>query len=106
MLAAIYDRAVGVLIDRAAGLFEQGLEPDILLRRLIEAHVRTMLQERPVVRVYFQGKDSLGEVASRSVKAKEVAFTKMMASTIKAGQAKRIFRPGNPELMVNAIWAC
>jgi TetR/AcrR family transcriptional regulator, cholesterol catabolism regulator len=103
VLAAIYDRAVGVLIDRAAALFAQGLEPDALLRRLIEVHVRTMLQERPIVRVYFQEKDSLGDVASRSVKDKEVAFTKMMASTIKAGQAKGMFRPGNPELMVNAI---
>ena len=74
-----------------------------MLRRLIEVHVRTMLQERPIVRIYFQEKDSLGEVASRSVKAKEVAFTKMMASAIAAGQAKRVFRPGNPELMVNAI---
>ena len=35
LLAAIYDRAVGVLIDRAAALFQQGLEPDALLRRLI-----------------------------------------------------------------------
>jgi len=103
LLAAIYDRAVGVLIDRAAALFAQGLAPDALLRRLIEVHVRTMLQERPIVRVYFQEKDSLGDVASRSVKAKEVAFTKMMASTIEAGQAKGLFRPGNPELIVNAI---
>jgi len=103
LLAAIYDRAVGVLIDRAAALFAQGLEPDALLRRLIEVHVRTMLQERPIVTVYFREKDSLGDVASRSVKDKEVAFTKMMASTIKAGQAKGMFRPGNPELMVNAI---
>lgn len=103
LLAAIYDRAVGVLIDRAAALFAQGLEPDALLRRLIEVHVRTMLQERPIVRVYFQEKDSLGEVASRSVKAKEVEFTKMMASAIKAGQAKGVFRSGDPELMVNAI---
>jgi len=103
LLAAIYDRAVGVLIDWAAALFAQGLEPDALLRRLIEVHVRTMLQERPIVRVYFQEKDSLGDVASRSVKAKEVAFTKMMASAIEAGQVKRVFRPGNPELIVNAI---
>lgn len=103
LLAAIYDRGVGVLIDRAAPLFAQGLAPDALLRRLIEVHVRTMLQERPIVRVYFQEKDSLGDDASRSVKAKEVAFTKMMASTIEAGQAKGIFRPGNPELIVNAI---
>jgi AcrR family transcriptional regulator len=103
LLAAIYDRAVGVLIDRAAAVFAQGLEPDVLLRRLIEVHVRTMLQERPIVRVYFQEKDSLGDVASRSVKAKEVAFTKMMASAIQAGQAKRMFRPGDPELIVNAI---
>ena len=103
LLAAIYDRAVGVLIDRAAALFAQGLEPDALLRRMIEVHVRTMLQERPIVRIYFQEKDSLGDVASRSVKAKEVAFTKMMASAIEAGQAKRVFRPGDPELIVNAI---
>lgn len=103
LLAAIYDRAVGVLIDRAAELFAQGLEPDALLRKLIEVHVRTMLQERPIVSVYFQEKDSLGEAASRSVKAKEVAFTKMMASTIRAGQAKGIFLPGKPELIVNAI---
>jgi len=103
LLAAIYDRGVGVLIDRAAPLFAQGLAPDALLRKLIEVHVRTMLQERPIVRVYFQEKDSLGEEASRSVKAKEVAFTKMMASTIEAGQAQGIFRPGSPELIVNAI---
>jgi AcrR family transcriptional regulator len=103
LLAAIYDRAVGVLIDQAAALFAQGLEPDALLRRLVEVHVRTMLQERPIVRVYFQEKDSLGEVASRSVKAKEVEFTKMMATAIKAGQAKGVFRSGDPELMVNAI---
>jgi AcrR family transcriptional regulator len=103
LLAAIYDRGVGVLIDRAALLFAQGLAPDALLRKLIEVHVRTMLQERPIVRVYFQEKDSLGEEASRSVKAKEVAFTKMMASTIEAGQAQGIFRPGSPELIVNAI---
>lgn len=103
LLAAIYERAVGVLMDRAAALFAQGLAPDALLHRLIEVHVRTMLQEQPIVRVYFQEKDSLGELASRSVKAKEVAFTKMMASAIKAGQAKGIFRPGNPELIVNAI---
>lgn len=103
LLAAIYDRAVGVLIDRAASLFAQGLAPDVLLRRLIEVHVRTMLQERPIVRVYFQEKDSLGDVASRSVKAKEVAFTKMMAHAIEAGQAKGIFRPGDPQLIVNAI---
>lgn len=103
LLAAIYDRAVGVLIDRAAALFAQGLAPDALLRKLIEVHVNTMLQERPIVSVYFQEKDSLGEAASRSVKAKEVAFTKMMASTIRAGQAQGLFLPGNPELIVNAI---
>ena len=103
LLAAIYDRAVGVLIDRASMLFDQGLPPDVLLRRLVEVHVRTMLQERPIVRVYFQEKDSLGEAASRSVKAKEVAFTKMMAKAIRAGQAKGVFRPGDPELVVNAI---
>jgi AcrR family transcriptional regulator len=103
LLAAIYDRAVGVLIDRAAVLFSQKLAPDVLLRRLIEVHVRTMLQEHPIVRVYFQEKDSLGEGASRSVKSKEVAFTKMMASTIKAGQKKGLFRPGSAELIVNAI---
>jgi AcrR family transcriptional regulator len=103
LLAAIYDRAVGVLIDRAAELFAQNMAPDALLRKLIEVHVRTMLQEQPIVRVYFREKDALGEAASRSVKAKEVAFTKMMASTIEAGQARKIFRPGNPELIVNAI---
>lgn len=103
LLAAIYDRAVGVLIDRAAALFAQDLAPDVLLRRLIEVHVGTMLQEQAIVRVYFQEKDSLGDVASRSVKAKEVEFTKMMASTIKAGQKQGIFRPGKPELIVNAI---
>lgn len=103
LLAAIYDRAVGVLIDRAAELFAQNMAPDALLRKLIEVHVRTMLQEQPIVRVYFREKDALGEAASRSVKAKEVAFTKMMASAIEAGQARKIFRPGNPELIVNAI---
>jgi AcrR family transcriptional regulator len=103
LLAAIYDRAVGVLIDRAAPLFTQQIPPDVLLKRLIEVHVRTMLQERPIVRVYFQEKDSLGDAASRSVKAKEVAFTKMMARAIEAGQAKGIFRPGKPQLIVNAI---
>ena len=35
LLVAIYDRAVGVLIDQAAPLFDQGLEPDVLLRRLL-----------------------------------------------------------------------
>ena len=103
LLAAIYDRGVGVLMDRAAPLFNQGLAPDALLRRLVEVHVRTMLQEGPIVRVYFQEKDSLGEEASRSVKAKEVAFTKLMARTIEAGQTRGIFRPGNPELIVSAI---
>lgn len=103
LLAAIYDRGVGVLIDRASALFAEGLPPDVLLRRLIEVHVRTMLQERPIVRVYFQEKDALGEAASRSVKAKEVAFTKMVAKTIEAGQSRGVFRSGNPELIVNAI---
>jgi len=37
------------------------------------------------------------------VKAKEVAFTKMMADAIKSGQAKGVFRQGDPELIVNAI---
>jgi TetR/AcrR family transcriptional regulator, cholesterol catabolism regulator len=103
LLAAIYDRAVGVLMDRAAVVFAQDLKPDKLLHKLVEIHVRTMLQEQPIVRVYFQEKDALGEAASRSVKAKEVAFTKMMATAIKAGQAQGVFRPGNPELIVNAI---
>ena len=103
LLAAIYDRGVGVLIERASPLFAQNLPPDILLRRLIEVHVRTMLQEGPIVRVYFQEKDSLGKAASSSVKAKEVAFTKMMADAIKAGQAQGLFRAGDPELIVNAI---
>jgi AcrR family transcriptional regulator len=103
LLAAIYDRAVGLLIDRAARLFAEGLAPDVLLQRLIQLHVRTMLQEQPIVRVYFREKDALGEAASRSVKAKEIAFTKMMASAIRAGQSAGIFRPGNPELIVNAI---
>jgi AcrR family transcriptional regulator len=103
LLAAIYDRGVGVLIDRASSLFAEGLPPDVLLRRLIGVHVHTMLQEQPIVRVYFQEKDALGEAASQSVKAKEVAFTKMMAKAIKAGQAQGIFRPGNSELIVNAI---
>jgi TetR/AcrR family transcriptional regulator, cholesterol catabolism regulator len=103
LLAAIYDRGVGVLIDRASALFAEQLPPDALLRKLIQVHVRTMLQERPIVRVYFQEKDSLGNAASQSVKSKEVAFTKMMASAIKAGQAQGIFRPGDPELIVNAI---
>jgi hypothetical protein len=62
-----------------------------------------MLQEHPIVRVYFQEKESLGEDASRSVKSKEVEFTKMMASTIKAGQKQGIFRSGSAELIVNAI---
>jgi len=70
---------------------------------LIEVHVRTMLQEHPIVRVYFQEKESLGEDASRSVKSKEVEFTKMMASTIKAGQKQGLFRSGSAELIVNAI---
>lgn len=103
LLAAIYDRAVGVLMDRAAVIFAQDLQPDALLRKLVEIHVRTMLQERPIVRVYFQEKEALGAAASRSVKAKEVAFTKMMASAIKAGQSQGLFRQGNPELIVNAI---
>ena len=103
LLAAIYDRGVGVLIERASPLFAENLPPDVLLRRLIEVHVRTMLQERPIVRVYFQEKDSLGEAASRSVKAKEVAFTKMMADAIQAGQGRGVFREGDPELIVNAI---
>ena len=103
LLAAIYDRGVGVLIERASPLFAEHLAPDVLLRRLIEVHVRTMLQEGPIVRVYFQEKDSLGEAASRSVKAKEVAFTKMMARAIRGGQSQGVFRQGDPELIVNAI---
>ncbi len=103
LLAAIYDRGVAVLIDRAAALFEQALAPDALLRKLIEVHVRTMLEEQPIVRVYFQEKDSLGEAASRSVKEKEVVFTKMMARAIEDGQSKGLFRAGNSELIVNAI---
>jgi hypothetical protein len=62
-----------------------------------------MLQERPIVRVYFQEKDSLRRCRARSVKAKEVAFTKMMAKVIKAGQAEGVFRAGDPELIVNAM---
>lgn len=103
ILAAIYERAVGALIDRASLIFAQQLPPDILLCRLVEAHVRTMLKERPIVRVFFQEKHSLGPEASRLVKAKEVAFTKMLASTIKIGQKSGLFRAGNPELVVNAI---
>jgi TetR/AcrR family transcriptional regulator, cholesterol catabolism regulator len=103
ILAAIYERAVGALIDRAALILAQKLPPEVLLCRLAQAHVRTMLEERPMVRVFFQEKHSLGEAASRSVKAKEVAFTKMLASTIRSGQKTGVFRPGNPALMVNAI---
>jgi AcrR family transcriptional regulator len=103
ILAAIYERAVGALIDRAALILAEKQPPDVLLCRLVEAHVRTMLRERPMVRVFFQEKHSLGEAASRSVKAKEVAFTKMLASTIRTGQKSGVFRPGNPALVVNAI---
>ena len=103
ILAAIYERAVGALIDRAALILAEKQPPDVLLCRLVEAHVRTMLRERPMVRVFFQEKHSLGEAASRSVKAKEVAFTKMLASTIRTGQKSGVFRPGNPALIVNAI---
>ena len=103
LLAAIYDRGVTVLIDRAAALFEQDLAPDVLLRKLIEVHVRTMLEERPIVKVFFQEKDSLGEAAFCSVKEKEVAFTKMMSRAIENGQSKGLFRAGNSELIVNAI---
>ena len=103
LLAAIYERGVGVLLDRASVLFADNLPPDVLLRRLIEVHVHTMLEELPNLRVYFQEKESLGDAASKSVKAKEVAFTKMMAKAIEAGQAQGVFRPGEPELIVNAI---
>jgi len=65
-----------------------------------------MLKERPIVHVFFQEKHSLGPAASRSVKAKEVAFTKMLASTIKAGQQDELFRPGNPEHIVMPSSAC
>jgi TetR/AcrR family transcriptional regulator, cholesterol catabolism regulator len=103
ILAAIYERAVGALIDRASLILAEKLPPDVLLCRLVEAHVRTMLKERPIVRVFFQEKHSLGEEAARSVKAKEVAFTKMLAATIRSGQKSGVFRPGNPALVVNAI---
>lgn len=103
ILAAIYERAVGALIDRASLIFAENFPPDFLLCRLVQAHVRTMLEERPIVRVFFQEKHSLGPQASRLVKAKEVAFTKMLAATIRAGQKSGLFRSGNPELVVNAI---
>jgi AcrR family transcriptional regulator len=103
ILAAIYERAVGALIDRATPIFASKLAPDVLLCRLVQVHVQTMLEEQPIVRVFFQEKDSLGEDASRLVKAKEVAFTKMMAATVRAGQRQKLFRPGDPELVVNAI---
>jgi AcrR family transcriptional regulator len=103
ILAAIYERAVGALIDRATPIFASKLAPDELLCRLVKIHVETMLEEKPIVRVFFQEKDALGERASRSVKAKEVAFTKMMAATVRAGQKEGLFRPGKPELIVNAI---
>ena len=103
ILGAIYERAVGALIDRAALILAEKQPPDVLLTRLVQAHVRTMLRERPIVRVFFQEKHSLGEQASRSVKAKEVAFTKMLASTIRTGQRSGVFRPGSPALVVNAI---
>jgi AcrR family transcriptional regulator len=103
ILAAIYERAVGALIDRASLIFAEQLPPDLLLCKLVQAHVRTMLKERPIVHVFFQEKQALGPEAWRSVKAKEVAFTKMLATTIKAGQKSGLFRPGNPELVVNAI---
>lgn len=103
ILAAIYERAVGALIDRATPIFASKLAPDVLLCRLVEIHVQTMLEEQPIVKVFFQEKDSLGEKASRSVKAKEVAFTKMMAATVRSGQKQGLFSPGKPELIVNAI---
>ncbi len=103
LLAAIYEQAVGMLIDRASAVLNLGLPADLLLRRLIQVHVRTMLQERPIVTVFFLEKEALGEAAARAVKEKEVAFTKMMAATIRKGQKQGIFRPGNAELTVNAI---
>jgi AcrR family transcriptional regulator len=103
ILAAIYTRAVGALIDRASLIFAENLPPDLILCRLVQAHVRTMLKERAIVHVFFQEKHSLGPEAWRSVKAKEVAFTKMLAATIKAGQKSGLFRAGSPELVVNAI---
>lgn len=103
ILVAIYDRGVGLLIDRATKILAEDLPPDVLLQRLIEAHVRTMLQEVSVVTVYFQQKNSLGAEASKTVKAKEVAFTKMLAATIRKGQTQGIFRSGDPELIVNGI---
>jgi|SRR5689334_35040 len=103
ILAAIYEHAVGVLIDRATAVLAEELPADDLLRRLVQVHVRTMLEEQPIVKVFFQEKASLGLELSRSVKAKELAFTKMMASIVQAGQRQRVFRPGDPELIVNAI---
>lgn len=103
ILAAIYERAVGALIDRATPIFASKLAADVLLCRLVQVHVQTMVEEQSIVRVFFQEKDALGKKASRLVKAKEVAFTKMMAATIRAGQRQGLFRPGKPELIVNAI---
>lgn len=103
ILAAIYEQAVGVLIDRASAVLAEKLPADELLRRLVRVHVHTMLEEQPIVKVFFQEKESLGPELSRSVKAKELAFTKMMASFVQAGQRQRVFRGGNAELIVNAI---
>src|SRR5690349_6885067 len=68
VLVALYDRVIDELTRGSAEILTRGLDPAATLTHLIEAHVRIVLEDRTLMRVYHSEIASLPADDSRRLR--------------------------------------
>src|SRR5579875_801121 len=71
VLVAMFDRVIDDLTRNAAAILDRGLDPGQTLRGLVQAHVRTVLDDHTLMRVYYTEIASLPAEDSHRLRRKQ-----------------------------------
>lgn len=104
LLAEIYDRAVMLMIDQLTPVLAGDASPKLKLEGFFREFLRSLIEEKAIVAVYFQEKVNLPPTLTRKIRSRERLMTRMVRDALEEGIRGGAFRPMDTRLMANAIF--
>lgn len=103
LLQAIYDQILGRIAEQVLPLGKLALPADERLRRMLEAHIEFVTQERGLLSVVFREEWELPPEMQSSIRQTKRRYEDEFEDVVADGQQEGVLRAGSSRLMVLAM---
>jgi AcrR family transcriptional regulator len=105
LLCELYDRVVGLSLERMEQVFRTPAPPAAKLEAMLRTHIGLVVDHLPLFTIFFQEERNLPAGFRRKVLPKQRAYTDMLVEVYRQGVRAGVFRDLDPAIVVNGLLA-